>query len=386
MARAAARDGGAQEVTELLGGGPRAHHRPPPLGRRFETDGAADQHAAAGDERGRGEEEGADPAGRAHRSEQCHAHSEAEGQANEQDLRPAVHHPPEHDVAGDIRCGAGGEQDAGDERGRAVGLGEERAGKDQRSHPGRGRQQLGQGPESGRPVTKSRRQALRVRARRRCRPHRDCDACDDGSGEGKRQPRPPPAELADRSDQRHADDPGGRRSDQRPRERPGALLLRNPLGSGDRSADQEAGDGEPEEKLGDQEDGERRRGGAQSRCGRQPECPGGDHATQWNPAGEGAECDRRQPRGQAGRRAQLACSGRRDVQIRGHLRQHGCQRDHARLSREQAEEERDPDRSLGPSPPIRRCRTAPILRGSCPHDGRSGMGQARVSWCGQPHH
>ncbi len=232
--------------------------------------------------------------------------------------------------------------------------------------PGRGRQQLGQGPESGRPVTKSRRQALRVRARRRCRPQRDCDACDDGSGEGKRQPRPPPAELADRSDQRHADDPGGRRADQRPRQRPGALLLRNPLGGGDRSADQEAGDGEPEEKLGDQEDGERRRGGAQSRCGRQPECPAGDHATQWNPAGEGAECDRRQARGQAGRRAQLACGGRRDVEIRGHLRQHGCQRDHARLSREQAEEERDPDRSLGPSPPIRRCRHCSHPQGIVP--------------------
>ena len=41
--------------------------------------------------------------------------------------------------------------------------------------------------------------------------------------------------------------------------------------------------------------------------------------------------------------------------IRGHLRQHGRQRDHARLSREQAKEERDPDRSLGPTPPIRRC-------------------------------
>jgi hypothetical protein len=117
-----------------------------------------------------------------------------------------------------------------------------------------------------------------------------------------------------------------------------AHASRYPLGRGDRAADQQRGDRNPEQRLRQREHDEVRRRCARQRRQRETDGAEAEDAAERQAPREGAEGDRGQPGCEARDGAELPGRGRRDVEVVGHARQHGRQHDHARLGREQAEE------------------------------------------------
>jgi hypothetical protein len=151
------------------------------------------------------------------------------------------------------------------------------------------------------------------------------------------------------------------------------VLLRHPFGGGDGPADEQRRHRHSEQRLGEREDREVRSGRADDRGDRQAGRAAHEDAPQRRAAADRSKENCRQARGQPRHRPQLARRGGGDVQVVRNLREHGCEHDQARLGREQAQEQRDRDGHLDPSP-----------RGQCFgsfHGRNRALAYPAAEWC-----
>ena len=238
-------------------------------------------------------------------------------------------------------------------RGGAVRLGEQRAGVDERSRPGRVREQLGGEPARKRAVCerRARRRAVRPPRRLRRRARRRA-GCDRRGGKREHEPAVAPAHLAEKPTSgmptiHAAGWPASAHE---------SALARRSAGTHSAAATVDVvvstATATPTGTWRRGEDGERRRGGRRHRRERQQHA-GGEHQP---PQPRPPCCPRHDQRRQRGREAchapQLTCRTDGHLQVGCGLRQHRRHHDQRRLRREHARQERQ-------------------VVGSLPHRGRS---------------
>ena len=222
----------------------------------------------------------------------------------------------------------------------AVLPGEERAAVDERARPCGIRHQLADGPAT--PLRQPEEPAQRrpfaaERGVRRARG--DGQQRDERGGQRQREEREAPVHLRDDADERHPGDPGGRRAGQSPSHDAGALLRSAPRRHpGDPCREQRRDPG-PHRYLGDREQRERgcRRAGDGAE-GEEHASHGEERAgRESDESASGEERDDRSER--RGDDPELPGRGDRDPEVVGHVAQDRREHEHARLAREEREEE-----------------------------------------------
>ena len=203
--------------------------------------------------------------------------------------------------------------------------------------------------------------------------------CDQRSGgecrdEWEREPAVAPAVLAHDAEQRHARRSMPRAGRRAPRRASRVLSSRrDPFGRGKRPrGGRHSATPTP---TGTCATASRAKLGAAALAS-EPSASSAEAASNWRPEtelpGYAPEQQRGDAGGEAGDRAQLACGGRRDMQVVRGLCKHRRHRDQRRLACEQAGEEGDAHRPVSVAIAVRRARQIVLLSVVCSQQTRKG--------------
>jgi hypothetical protein len=180
--------------------------------------------------------------------------------------------------------------------------------------------------------------------RRRRGSHEEEARGDGRHRHGDDEPGQPPADLPDQADERHADDPGEGRAEQRECEHPRTVGRSGPVGCrGDRRRVRDA-DPDSDEDLRERENGEVGSGGTQQRSRSEDRDPAEQELAQADTRGEKTGSKRSCSRAQARGGSELPGGGDRHAQGRRDLRKKRIEHDERRLGRSQRRQESDADR------------------------------------------
>ena len=267
----------------------------------------------------------ADPDGRANRAHQRNGHRSSKRERDQQHAAVGVDPAPEQEVPGHVDERAETERQTGGRDREVVRLDQQRAHVHERACPAREREELSDRPARD---TRVRQHGSQADARR-CGWSRRAPEKEHGGDHGQRDrddgPRESPADLSDHSDERHPDDPGERRPEQREREDARAFSGRRPLrhrrdGGRVRDSDPHSG-----ERLSDDEHCECRSCGAQERAAGEDRDAGEKELPQAERVSQQAGRERRDAGRQSRDGSQLAGRRDRDVEVTRNVRQQGVE-------------------------------------------------------------